>query len=266
LPTVSFSNHTGYASWTGTKTTSAQLDDLWQGLVDNQLLSPVGHVLTGYVGSVQFLENIVSKLQHLLTQYPHVRYICDPVLGDGGQFYVPEECVPVYRESLLPLAHLVTPNQFELQVLTARTVASIHEAVRALRIVHSWGPPVVVCTSIEVNEQLIMVGSRRVSKQVSQQDDDYEVWSVAVPKLPGRFTGTGDLCAALLLAHTSGDYNFQHVLEYTMNAVYSVLEATPQTATSVHERELPIIACQDQIRNPSLRFRAVRYHEQLDDE
>jgi pyridoxal/pyridoxine/pyridoxamine kinase len=49
-------------------------------------------------------------------------YVCDPVLGDHGRFYVqePEALLGVYRSQVLPLADVVTPNQFEALALTGR--------------------------------------------------------------------------------------------------------------------------------------------------
>ena len=56
--------------------------------------------------------------------------MCDPVLGDGGKLYVPPELVGAYREALVPLAAVVTPNQFEAELLTGRPVQSLDDAVR----------------------------------------------------------------------------------------------------------------------------------------
>ena len=62
--------------------------------------------------------------------------MCDPVLGDNGQLvrcvhyaepvvtcvsvlqYVPAELPPVYKEKLLPLADVITPNQFEAELVS----------------------------------------------------------------------------------------------------------------------------------------------------
>ena len=41
--------------------------------------------------------------------------MCDPVMGDQGKLYVPAELVPLFRDTLVPLADLVVPNQFELE-------------------------------------------------------------------------------------------------------------------------------------------------------
>jgi pyridoxine kinase len=38
------------------------------------------------------------------------------VIGDGGQVYVAPDVVPVYR-SMLPLATIITPNYFEVELV-----------------------------------------------------------------------------------------------------------------------------------------------------
>lgn len=41
--------------------------------------------------------------------------VCDPVMGDNNKMYVPEELLPVYQEEIVPLADIITPNQFEAE-------------------------------------------------------------------------------------------------------------------------------------------------------
>ena len=45
----------------------------------------------------------------------HHSIVCDPVMGDDGRMYVPQEFVAVYRDKLLPFAFMVTPNQTEAE-------------------------------------------------------------------------------------------------------------------------------------------------------
>jgi pyridoxine kinase len=71
--------------------------------------------------------------------------VCDPVLGDNGKLYVPAELVKVYKETLVPLAHLLTPNQFELEQLTGVKVTSVDAALKACSLLHSVGVKTVVC-------------------------------------------------------------------------------------------------------------------------
>ena len=41
--------------------------------------------------------------------------VCDPVMGDNGHMYVPKELLDIYRDKLIPLADIITPNQFEVE-------------------------------------------------------------------------------------------------------------------------------------------------------
>lgn len=60
---------------------------------------------------------------------PDLSAVCDPVMGDNGQLYVPEELVPVYRDEVIPLATVLTPNQFEAETLTGISIQSDEDAV-----------------------------------------------------------------------------------------------------------------------------------------
>ena len=130
---VQLSNHTGYPTVKGQVLSGEDLDTLIEGLESNQLLPDYSHVLTGYIGSLSFLESIASavskvkwwrekaaadaKKKGLETVCDELCYVCDPVLGDEGKLYVPKELVSAYRETLIPLAAIVTPNQFEVEQL-----------------------------------------------------------------------------------------------------------------------------------------------------
>lgn len=36
-------------------------------------------------------------------------------MGDNGKMYVPKELLEIYKNDIIPLADIVTPNQFELE-------------------------------------------------------------------------------------------------------------------------------------------------------
>jgi pyridoxal/pyridoxine/pyridoxamine kinase len=44
----------------------------------------------------------------------NVKAVLDPVMGDNGKLYIPEDEVPEYK-SLLREADLILPNQFEAE-------------------------------------------------------------------------------------------------------------------------------------------------------
>lgn len=118
-----------------------------------------------------------------VTLYAAVRCgaVCDPVLGDNGKLYVPKELVALYRDSVVPLADIVTPNQFECEYvacvlvspcvvflclcvpvsarnamhdlgsqrrqLSGKSISTVQEGFAACDVIHATGPRTVVVTS-----------------------------------------------------------------------------------------------------------------------
>ncbi|KAG8384152.1 hypothetical protein BUALT_Bualt04G0088500 [Buddleja alternifolia] len=142
INSVQFSNHTGkllislhsnslrpetrweviwYPTFKGQVLNGDQLWDLIEGLEANNLLYYT-HLLTGYIGSVSFLNTVLKVVDKLRSINPGLTYVCDPVLGDEGKLYVPQELVSVYREKVVPVASMLTPNQFEAEQLTGLRV------------------------------------------------------------------------------------------------------------------------------------------------
>ena len=99
INSVQFSNHVGYANkMKGTVLSGQDVTDLIDGLDANGLLASYSHMLTGYIASASFLNDIVAIVQRVKAQSPNLRYVCDPVMGDNGKFYVPSELAPLYRD------------------------------------------------------------------------------------------------------------------------------------------------------------------------
>jgi pyridoxine kinase len=216
INSVQFSNHTGYTKgWKGTVMDGTQLQSILEGLEQNELLDDVGYVLTGYIGSASFLSVIRSLVLKIRGDKPDFRYLCDPVLGDDGELYVPAELVSLFKTEIIPLADIVTPNQFEVEQLTGITIQGIADAKRACSCFHDMGPSIVFLTSLELPaeearkrkrvgddiELITVFASQRHQKSGKPVD---ECFVIDCPKIPGRYTGTGDLTAAyvLLLMHS----------------------------------------------------------------
>ena len=134
---VQFCCHTGYPKFGGQVLGGEELWSLVAGLDANGLAASYSHLLTGYIGSATFLRTVI-RLVGLLRERcgRDLVYVCDPVLGDHGKLYVPEELVAIYRAEVVPLATLLTPNQFECELLTGVNVASEADAVRACDALH----------------------------------------------------------------------------------------------------------------------------------
>ena len=92
--------------------------------------------------------DIVGELQKANKDFI---YLCDPVMGDHGKFYVPEEMQEAYKK-LLPVPNILTPNQFELELLADMKVQTIQEALVAINLLHAKGPKTIILTSSNLGE------------------------------------------------------------------------------------------------------------------
>jgi pyridoxine kinase len=202
---VQFSNHTGYGSFAGEVMTGDQLWSLVEGLETNGLLEGYTHLLTGYIGSASMLRTVARLVRKLRAYNPDLVYVCDPVLGDNGKMYVPAELVQIYREEIVPLATMLTPNQFEAEILTGLTITNEEEAVAACAALHAAGPPSVVLTSLDLpsgpegeggdgdggdgehSSSITLLGSTTEP----QGERCGQRFRIVVPRIPSYFTGTG---------------------------------------------------------------------------
>ncbi|KAJ7964519.1 pyridoxal kinase [Quillaja saponaria] len=260
INSVQFSNHTGYPTFKGQVLNGNQLWELIEGLEANDLLYYT-HLLTGYIGSVSFLNTILEVVSKLRSINPNLTYVCDPVMGDEGKLYVPADMVSVYREKVVPVASMLTPNQFEAEKLTGARIVSEGDGQEACNILHAAGPSKVVITSINIDGNLLLIGSHQKDKGHSP-----EQFKIVIPKIPAYFTGTGDLMTALLLGW-SNKYpdNLDKAAELAVSSLQALLQRTlndyrsaghdPQSSSL----EIRLIQSQDDIRNPEVKFKAERY-------
>ncbi|WOH10261.1 hypothetical protein DCAR_0729728 [Daucus carota subsp. sativus] len=260
INSVQFSNHTGYPTFKGQVLDGKQLWDLIEGLEANNLLFYT-HLLTGYIGSVSFLTAVLEVVDKLRSINPDLKYVCDPVMGDEGKLYVPPELVSVYREKVVPVASMLTPNHFEAEQLTGSRILSEQDGREACNILHAAGPSKVVITSMSVDGNLILIGSHQ--KEKGQTPEQFKI---LIPKIHAYFTGTGDLTTALLLGW-SNKYpdNLDKAAELAVSSVQSLLARTlddyrrvgydPQSSSL----EIRLIQSQDDIRSPEVKYKAERY-------
>lgn len=234
---VQFSNHTGYAHWKGQVLQSQELHELYEGLKVNSV-NKYDYVLTGYTRDKSFLAMVVDIVQELKQQNPRLVYVCDPVMGDKwngeGSMYVPQDLLPVYRDKVVPVADIITPNQFEAELLSGRKIHSQEEAFEVMDLLHCMGPDTVVITSSDLpspqgSDYLIALGSQRMRKPdgstVTQRI------RMEMRKVDAVFVGTGDLFAAMLLAWTHHHpNNLKVACEKTVSAMQHVLQRTIRCA------------------------------------
>ena len=188
LPTIVLSNHPGLRRVAGKAVEPALLEDMTAALDANGWLGTFDAILSGYLpsaGHVAWVKAVVERLREL---NPSVVYVCDPILGDDPVgLYIDDAAAVAVRDTLVPVADVLTPNRFELAWLSGVDVQSVQDSVSAARIL---ARPKLAATSIpsgraELANLLFTERGVLVGK---------------VEKLDRVPHGTGDLFAGLLTA------------------------------------------------------------------
>ncbi len=246
--TVHFSNHTGYGEWRGPLLAAADVADVITGIDERGALERVDAVLSGYQGGEDVGAVILDAVALVKSRNPAAVYCCDPVMGDVGRgFFVRPGIPELMRDTVVPAAQIITPNQFELEYLTGRSTSTVAEVLDAADAARALGPETVLVTSV-VHEAA--AGGTIDMIAVTGEG----AWSVTTPLLPRTFTGAGDLTAATFLANLLTSGSVSQAVGRTAAVVYGVLKATVDSGLS----ELQLVAAQDEIAAPSNTFEVVR--------
>lgn len=232
--TVNFSNHTEYPDWGGPVMSPDQVADVLDGFAF--AYPQVDLFVSGYLGSPELAEVVADAVARIKQANPGARYVCDPVIGNAqiGSFVAPE--IPdIFRERLIPLADAVTPNQWELALLTNRELTTPAETAEAVR---SLCPRALVTSVGSINDATLTL------LDVTEE----ESLAVETPRLGGNVVGAGDLATALYAALI--DAPATHRLAHLAGTMFDLV-------TEVRDRdlpELPLIEHQDALVNPRSHF------------
>jgi pyridoxine kinase len=246
INTVHFSNHTGYGSWRGAVLPTPVVEDLVLGLTERGVLPLCDGLLSGYMGDAALGRIILDLVQRVRTVNPSAVYCLDPVMGDVGRgFYVRPGISELMRDEALPLATVITPNQFELEFLAGHPVVDLESTIAAIQQLRDRGPSVVLVTSLS------RADSDPNTIEVMAVDAE-SACLITTPRLPISVNGAGDATAAIFLAHWLMGNPLAVALEKTVNSIFAVLALTAEK----NAREIQLVAAQDEIANPPARFKA----------
>ncbi|MEV7691895.1 pyridoxal kinase PdxY [Microbacterium sp. NPDC089189] len=242
--TVNFSNHTGYGAWRGPLISPADVSDVITGIEDRGVFADIDAVLSGYQGSEGIADVIVDAVARVKAANPSAIYACDPVMGNAksGCFVAP--AIPeLLRERVVPVADIITPNQFELGFLTGTEPRTIAETLDSADAARAMGPRTVLVTSVERPD-------REEGTIEMMVVDDAGAWIVQTPLLPMKANGSGDVTAALFTAHYRATGDAAEALARTTSSVFDLLELTHRSG----ERELQLVQAQESYAHPKLQF------------
>ena len=246
--TVNFSNHTGYGAWRGPLIPASDVADVVLGIEERGALATCDAVLSGYQGSPEIADVVVDAVARVRAANPAATYTCDPVMGNATSgCFVNPAIPPKYRETVIPVADVLTPNQFELGYICDReslgATSPLDEVLDAADEVRGLGPATVLVTSVDRE------GAPADAIEMLAVSPD-GAWLVQTPRLPMKANGSGDITAALFTAHLHDTGSPAEALARTASSVFAVLRATLDSG----ERELRLVAAQDAIAEPACEF------------
>jgi pyridoxine kinase len=248
IHTVALSNHPGYGAFRGRTAEAAAVRELVAGIAERGALDRCDGVISGYVGAADIGAEILAAVAEVKAANPAARYCVDPVIGDADRgVYVRDDVARFIRARAVLAADVVTPNQFELEYLVERKVATLAEAVAAIDALHARGPGVVLVTSLATAE----TPPDAIDLVVSDARGRFRL---RTPKLTLAANGAGDAIAALFFAHLLRTGSAAAALAQAASSVFGILRRTAQAGA----REMLLIEAQDEIVSPSQRFQPER--------
>ena len=238
--TVNFSNHTGYGAWRGPLIAPDDVREVITGIEERGVFGQVDAVLSGYQGGEGIGDVIIDAVARVKAANPNAVYACDPVMGNAksGCFVAP--AIPVLlREKVVPVADIITPNQFELGFLTETEPDTLESTLASVDLARAMGPRTILVTSVERPD-------REEGTIEMLAVDDAGAWIVQTPHLPMKANGSGDVTAALFTAHYVETGSAQPVLVGAVGeqidgvtAEVAALDERPVRAVRQHSRRSP---------------------------
>lgn len=244
IHTVQFSNHTGYGAWRGDVFPASLIGDCVTGIAERGQLGTCDGVLSGYMGSAETGFAILDAVARVRAANSRAHYCCDPVIGDVGRgVFVRPGIAEFMRDRAVPAATVITPNQFELELLAGQSSGSLQAVRAAVAVLHKRGPRVILVTSYLGEE----TPDDCIDLLASEGD---ALWRVRTPRLDVAVNGAGDAIAALFFVHWLTSGSAAEALAQASASVFGLLRRTMEAGS----REILLIGAQEEFVAPSRRF------------
>src|SRR3546814_54477 len=244
--------------WQGEVFDPRQIARILDGLAARGALARCDALLTGYIGDPALGAVILDTFSRIRAANPQALWTCDPVMGNKGKGLFVRAGVPGFMaEGALPAADILTPNLFELELLTGLKPRGLQAVRDAAATLLARGPKVVLVTSLDAenpNAENPDAEGNQAGEMEMLAVAAEGAWRVASPRLPMAPNGAGDAVAALFLGFYLKTASVPEALAAAASAIFEVL----QTTLAAGEEELQLVAAQNRLEAPRRRFIAER--------
>ncbi len=206
--------HPGWGAPGGGATDPAVLSDVWAGVAAQNLKFDA--VLTGYMGDRAHINLGCDIIDYVKTRNPEAMIAVDPVMGDHGQLYIPDDRAAAIIKRLIPKADFITPNLWELDFIKSRLADGETLPHRLI-------------TSVLDGDNIGAVWQ-----------DNQSRWQVSHAKFESVPHGGGDSLAALFLGRLLLGETPANALARAVACVFELMRA----ADALDAGELPLVRMQ----------------------
>jgi pyridoxine kinase len=207
------------------------LTSMLDALAAEGALANVAFVLSGYLALPEQADVVLDAVARVKAANPAARYVCDPVMGDAGAPFVKPDIIAAVRDKLVPTADMLTPNLFELELLTGAKCPTLKDAHAAAR---------------RLDRPVLVTSAPSESGAATLYVAPTGSWIAETARLPDAPKGVGDLFTALYVARRTLGQSVVVALEAAAGAVHDVIARSLLDGGG----HLAIVAAQDKLEHP----------------
>lgn len=226
--TVLLAHHPGHGGFHGAPSAPETVAAVFDGLREIGAYQTCTALLTGYMGSVETGECVLSAWWRIRRDAPSPIFCCAPVIGDRDEgIYVEEGLVEYFRVRAVPAADVVIANAFEAGMLSGVDVGDLASARQAGGRLIELGAGLAIISSVPMADDRI--------GNVLVGDDG--AWVAGTRRQPVIAKGAGDFMAAVWLGRYLETRDPLSALGFAVGATEVVVKG----ARHDPDRELPVV-------------------------
>lgn len=232
VPTTLLSNDPHFETMRGRVLEPELVGDLLRGVEERGLIETSRYIVSGYLGSRANGEVVAAFVKRAKQLNPNISYVCDPVMGDSNLgIFVADQVIECLLGQLVPLADLLTPNQFELGLIAQTQTQS-----------RSWDELATNASRIQMyrGARLVITGcafpdtpNGSLENVIFDGGMQTRLTSSRLPIVP---VGAGDLFTGVLIANLAHGHALVEAARDAADVVLAVLGRT--IAEGEHEMQL----------------------------
>lgn len=200
-----------------------------------------GEKITVWKTGMLFNKDIVAIVVNRAKKYRIKKLIVDPVMvATSGRRLLEKNAIDMFKNKLLPMVFIVTPNIPEAEVLAGRKISSIEDMKEAARLLNKMGARYVVIKGGHLTPHVIARTPPRRGTWQSKKDphglrpqddivdvlfDGKKFFEFSSPRIKRNVHGTGCMFAAAIAAEIVGGKNVLEAVEAAKDYVQKILLA-----------------------------------------